>query len=242
MKKGDIQPTFSMIISLVITFAIVSIAGFVAYAAFSEEREARKNFEDFVEFFQELAENNEGFEGDKPLYVHKDYVIIGFSGNDIDFPDDGCYGWVIGDGGNNLKIKKPERCGGGGCLCLCDYGDSIVVDENEIKTKYGDWINDPRRSQLSNISKPYGKFEGPSNFIFSTKDICTGRKDVCINEKIEKLSFLGGKEDNQCDFFFISGIVKKSTSSGIKLVERGIDQVSIIKKENEVYSGRIYSS
>ena len=241
MRRGQTE-SYSMIIGVVIAIVLFFIAGSVTYAAFSEEREARKNFEDFVEFFKELAESNGDFEGEKPLYVHRDHVIIGFSGDDIK-PKGDCLGWIIGDDDKNLKIKKPEFCGSGGCLCLCDYGDSIVVDKKEIEERYVSIVlgsgNDgknkaddstkvdfpygPPVSEESLESKTYSESKSFDDYIFSTKDICTGKKDLCLKEGIEDLSFSG---EGNCGFF-IPGIVRKNG----KLVERGIDEIYLGKEK-----------
>jgi hypothetical protein len=213
---------------------ILFIFGFVAYASFSEVREARKNFEDFVEFFQDLVKDGKDFDGEKPLYVHKDYVIVGFSGKDIDLQGD-CYGWIIGDDDKNLKIKKPEFCGDGGCLCLCDYKDSIVVDKEVIKERYGGLEENGEVVFVGLTPMKKNRFGVKSKintneYIFSTKDICRGKKDWCIKGGIESLSF-SDSWNSRCGFFFIPGIIKKEGG----FVERGIDEVNIIKEGNNVY-------
>jgi len=216
MKKGQTEGG-SMLIGIIISILIVSTFIIFVYLAFSEKEDAKRGFEDFYDFIKGLVENNKDFTGKKPLYVHKDYVIIGFNGEDIK-PTKPCYGWVIGSS-EEYMIKKPKSCRSGGCLCYCGYKDSIVTDEKEIE-KYSSLpeIDELKLySAVGRIDYKVGRF--------SKETICTAN-NYCLDEGLENLEFSG----EECGFFFIPGIIK----DGNQFIERGIDEVEIEKTKDKV--------
>ena len=233
MKRGSTEG-FSMIISIVLCILILFIFGYVYYISFSEKAEAKQGFENFVDFLKELSEEGKSFEGEMPIYVHKDYVIVGFNGKDIETSEKGCYGWIIGNDDKNLRIKKPSFCGSQGCLCLCEYGGSVVFDEKILDERYKSIITGSYHGLLSysNQKKPSYK-----NNIFVTGDVCTN-SHYCLKGGIEEFKFLGmGSGGEECNFFFIPGIIRGDDV----FIERGLDEIylNVDIESNDVSLGYV---
>jgi len=256
MKRGSTEG-LSVIISIVLCLLILFIFGYVYYLSFSEKAEAKKGFENFVDFLKELSEEGKSFEGERPIYVHRDFIIVGFNGKDIETSEKGCYGWIMGNDDKNLRIKKPSFCGSQGCLCLCEYGGSVVFDEKILDDRYKDIIEGQKQEQTSSddyvrsitdeqiIAKDYRpiydeqkqKLLPYKNNIFVTGDVCTN-SHYCLKGGIEGFKFLGmGSGGDECNFFFIPGIIREDDI----FIERGLDEIylNVDIESNDVSLGYV---
>ncbi|MEM4244725.1 MAG: hypothetical protein QW404_00105 [Candidatus Nanoarchaeia archaeon] len=216
-KRGETE-SYSFLIGIIITFLLLSAVGCVVYQIYSKGTETEESFKKLAETIKNLKD---GEQGKMPLYVDKDYIMVGFGidqktveskaviGKDILLSY--CYSWYTA-GFDGLQIERPPQCKGKGCICLCKY--------------------------KNNIAKQIGAYEKWARFggIYITKDVCSDPDDKCITEGIGQYNFVGEKG---CKIAFIPGLKYKwsitmLTGQPIEAYERGVESVNYKRKGNTI--------
>ena len=136
MKKGQTE-SYSFLIGIIITVLILTGVGCAAYQFYKPK--GKESFDRLIDILKDLEKEGVDEDGDIPIYIEEDEVLLGFSKNQEYIGEKGlksifnwdCYGikfaWgIYTPSGVTGSIDRPTKCPiDKSCLCLCEIKSGL---------------------------------------------------------------------------------------------------------------------